>query len=127
MGWISAAAVLLMIAVAAGGFWAFLFAQRKKPHTRGPFLVGVLCGVTVGVALTGRRRGLNALGESTLKAVMRPSRAGTGISLDGVAARALTVAAALVRHAPAPSRVFRPAGLLAIPRLARQTLLPWRS
>lgn len=115
MGWISAIAVLVMIAT-AGGLWAFVIAPLKRPTARGPFLVGVLCGVTVGIALTARRRGLNALGACTLRAVLGPPRAGSGISrdgrdgrdgLDGLAARALTAAAAAVRHLPTPSRVFR--------------------
>jgi hypothetical protein len=98
MSWISAIAAFVMIAVAAGGLWAFLGPPRKRPRARGPFLVGVLCGVTVGVALMARRRGLNAFGAATLKAVLRTPRLGTGISLDGVAARALTAAAAVVRR-----------------------------
>lgn len=97
MGWISAIAVLLMIAT-VGGLWAFMIAPRKRRPARGPFLVGVLCGVTVGVALTARRRGLNAFGAATLKAVLRTPRLGTGTPLDGVAARALTAAAAVVRR-----------------------------
>ncbi len=107
MGWISATAVLVMVAVAAGGLWVFVLAPRKRPRARGPFLVGVLCGLTVGMALTARRRSLNAVGARTLRAVLGPPRAGSGISLDGVAAQALTAAAAVVRHLPTPSRAFR--------------------
>lgn len=67
MGWMSALAVLLMVAAAAGGFWASAVVSLKKPPTRGPFLAGVVCGVAVGIALTARRRGLPAVGASTLK------------------------------------------------------------
>jgi hypothetical protein len=110
MGWISAMAVLVVIAVAAGGLWAFVVTARKRPRARGPFLAGVLCGVTVGMALTARRRGLNAFGASTLNAVLGLPRPGTGISLDGAAARALTAAAAVVRRGTAWSRLIREAG-----------------
>ena len=106
MGWISAIAVLVMIAT-VGGLWAFMIAPRKRRPARGPLLVGVLCGVTVGIALTARRRSLNAVGARTLRALLGPPRAGSGISLDGVAAQALTAAAAVVRHLPTPSRAFR--------------------
>jgi hypothetical protein len=108
MGWIAATAVLVMIAFATGRLWAsVVVATRKRPRSRGPFLAGVLCGVTAGLALTARRRALNTLGAATLKAVLRQPRAGTGLSLPGVAAHALTVAAAVVRQLPDPSRVLR--------------------
>jgi len=107
MGWLETMpliAVLLMIAIAAaGGFWAAVVARRKKSRARGPFLLGVFCGLMAGVALTGRRRGLNALGASTLNAVIRSLRAGIGLPADGVVARALTVAVSLVRLGPASS------------------------
>jgi len=108
MGWLetmSLIAVLVMIAIAAaaGGFWASVGARPKKSRARGPFLVGLFCGVMVGAALTGRRRGLIALGASTLKAVIRSPRAGIGLAVDGVAAGALTVVASLVRLGPASS------------------------
>ena len=97
MGWLEVTAVLLVIAIAAvaGGFWGSVIARRKKSRARGPFLVGVLCGLMAGVALTGRPRGLNAIGASTLKAVIRPPRSGIGL-LDGVVARAFAITAPLV-------------------------------
>lgn len=107
MGWIAATAVLVMIAFATGRLWASVVTQRAEPRSRGPFLAGVLCGVTAGLALTARRRALNALGASTLKSVLRPPHGASGLSLPGVAAQALTVAAAVVRHLPDPSRVLR--------------------
>ena len=101
MGWLEPMpliAVLLMIAIAAaGGFWASAVVQRKKARNRGPFLVGVFCGVMVGVALAGRRPGFNAMGASTLRAVIRPLPAGIVASAGGVVAGALTVVASLVR------------------------------
>ena len=107
MGWIAATAVLVMIAFATGRLWASVVTQRAEPRSRGPFLAGVLFGVTAGLALTARRRALNTLGASTLKSVLRPSHGASGLSLPGVAAHALTVAAAVIRHLPDPSRVLR--------------------
>ena len=61
MGWLEPMpliAVLVLIAIAAaGGFWASGVVQTKKSRTRGPFLVGVVCGVMLGLALSARRRG----------------------------------------------------------------------
>ena len=107
MGWIAATAVLVMIAFATGRLWASVVTQRAEPRSRGPFLVGVLCGVTAGLALTARRRALNTLGASTLKSVLRLPQGARGLSFPGVAAQVLTVAAAVVRHLPDPSRVVR--------------------
>ena len=107
MGWIAATAVLVMIAFATGRLWASVVTQRAQPRSRGPFLAGGLFGVTAGLALTARRRALNALGASTLKSVLRPPHGTRGLSLPGVAAQALTVAVAVVRHLPDPSRVLR--------------------
>jgi hypothetical protein len=107
MGWISALALLVMIAVAVGGLRSFAIAPRKRPQVRGPFLVGVLCGVTVGLAMTARRRGFNTLAAATLRAGLRLQPAGAGISLAGLAAGALTVVAAVGRQLPVGSRVFR--------------------
>lgn len=107
MGWIAATAVLVMIAFATGRLWASVVTQRAQPRSRGPFLAGVLFGVTAGLALTARRRALNALGASTLKSVLRPPHGTRGLSLPGVAAQALTVAVAVVRYLPDPSRVLR--------------------
>ncbi len=107
MGWIAATAVLVMIAFATGRLWASVVTQRAEPRSRGPFLAGVLFGVTAGLALTARRRVLNTLGGSTLKSVLCPPQGARGLSLPRVAAQALTVAAAVVRHLPDPSRVLR--------------------
>ena len=107
MGWIAATAVLVMIAFATGRLWASVVTQRAQPRSRGPFLAGVLFGVTAGLALTARRRALNALGASTLKSVLRPPHGTRGLSLPGVAAQAFTVAVAVVRLLPDPSRVLR--------------------
>jgi hypothetical protein len=107
MGWIAATAVLVMIAFATGRLWASVVTQQAEPRSRGPFLVGVLCGVTAGLALTARRRALNTLGASTLQSVLRQPRGARGLSFPGVAAPVLTVAAAVVRHLPDPSRVLR--------------------
>lgn len=104
MGWLGAVpliAVLLVtaIAAAAGGFWASGVARRQTSRVRGPFVVGVVCGMVAGAALTGGRRGLTALGSSTLKAVFGPLRAGVGLS-GGVGAWALMTAASLIRRRP---------------------------
>lgn len=108
MGWIPAIATLVIVAVAGGWFWAAVAARaearRNRAPVRGPFLAGVLCGMALGVALTARRRGLNALGASSLNAVLRRHRVRSGISLDGVAVRVLTGAAGLVRAGPASTR-----------------------
>lgn len=77
MGWLEmlplmAAFIVVAVAAAAGGFWASVVVRRRKPRARGPFMLGVLCGVMVGAAVTGHRRGLTALGSSTLKILIRP-------------------------------------------------------
>ena len=104
MGWIPAIATLLIVAVGGGWFWAAVAARveagRNRAPVRGPFLAGVLCGMALGVALTARRRGLNALGASSLNVVLRRHRVRSGVSLDGVAVRVLTGAAGLVRAGP---------------------------
>ena len=107
MGWIAATAVLVLIAFATGWFWASVVTQRAQPRSRGPFLAGVVFGVTAGLALTARRRVLNTLGASTLKSVLRAPQGSRGLSLPGVVDQALTVAAAVVRHLPGPLRVLR--------------------
>lgn len=108
MGWIPAIAVLMVIAAAAGGFWGVVVALRRGLPNRGPFLAGVLCGVTVGVALSARRRGLTALAASAINTVIRAPQAVMGIRLHDVAARALAVTAALGRQVPGWSQVFSP-------------------
>lgn len=94
MGWLGAVlliAALLVTAIAAGagGFWASGVARRKTSGSRGPFVVGVVCGLVAGVAVTSGRRGLTTLGSSTLKAVFRPLRAGIGAPVDDLLKRCL--------------------------------------
>ena len=119
MGWLEPMpllAVLVLIAIAAaGGFWASSVVQTKKSRTRGPFLVGVVCGVMVGLALSARRRGLNAAGFSTLKAVIRPVQAGVVTSAGGVAA--------LLQSWGALQRNLSTASSSAACRIARLTVL----
>lgn len=94
MGWnLTAALIVIAVASAAGGLLVSAIARQKKRRVRGPFLVGVVCGFMVGVALAGRRRGLNAVGASALYAVNRQLRAWFGLATEGVVARALTVVA----------------------------------
>lgn len=103
MGWLEAMALIavgLMIGAAgvAGGLWASSAAGRTTSRARGPFLLGVMAGVMVGMALTAKRRGLNDLGASALKTLLPPLRAGIGPAVFGVGARALTVAGSVVRR-----------------------------
>ncbi|MCB0932910.1 MAG: hypothetical protein KDB71_13570 [Mycobacterium sp.] len=94
MGWnLTAALIVIAVASAAGGLLVSAIARQKKRRVRGPFLVGVVCGFMVGVALAGRRRGLNAVGASRMYAVNRQLRAWFGLATEGVVARALTVVA----------------------------------
>lgn len=94
MGWnLTAALIVIAVASVAGGLLVSAIARQKKRRVRGPFLVGVVCGFMVGVALAGRRRGLNAVGASRMYAVNRQLRAWFGLATEGVVARALTVVA----------------------------------
>ena len=117
MGWLGptlliAVVFLIAIAAAAGGFWASVVTQRKKSRARGPFLVGVVCGVVVGTALAARRRGLNAVGASTLTALLRPVQAGSNHAAGGVASMIVrTITGGAVgrrRPTPPPKQRFRP-------------------
>ena len=103
MGWlVLLIAVLLMLTVTAAGFWVSGVARSKNSRARGPFVAGVVCGVMVGTALAAKRRGLNAAGASTLKALTGPVRADFVASIGGIAAGALAVVTSLARHRPAP-------------------------
>lgn len=89
MGWwatIPVVVAMLVIAgaAAAGGYWVALHVPRRNMRTRGPFLVGVFCGVMVGAGLTARRHGLNAVA--------------------GAAARGLPVALSILRRKPETPR-----------------------
>ena len=57
VGWwatIPVVAAMLVItgAAAAGGYWVALRVPRRNVRARGPFLVGIFCGVMVGAGLT---------------------------------------------------------------------------
>ncbi|MCB0923559.1 MAG: hypothetical protein KDB50_03285 [Mycobacterium sp.] len=89
VGWwatIPVVAAMLVItgAAAAGGYWVALRVPRRNVRARGPFLVGIFCGVMVGAGLTARRHGFNAVA--------------------GAAARALPVALSILRRKPETSR-----------------------
>ena len=65
MGWLATILVTALVLVvagasAAGGFWVAVSGRGKVSRSRGPFLVGVVCGFAAGLALTGRRHGLRA-------------------------------------------------------------------
>ena len=91
MGWLEPMAALLVIAAAvAGGFWASVVLQRRQSRARGPFLAGVFCGVMVGVVLAGRRRLLNTIGASLV-------RRAPALSIGDFGKYCLTTASRIVR------------------------------
>lgn len=73
MGWLEAttvvAVVLTIFSTVTGGIRVAAAARRKRSRARGPFLVGLVCGVVAGAALTAERRWLNPFGISPLNTV----------------------------------------------------------
>lgn len=105
MGWnLTAALIVIAVASAAGGLLVSAIARQKKRRVRGPFLVGVVCGFMVGVALAGRRRGLNAVGASRMYAVNRQLRAWFGLATEGCGPRAHRRGRCQVRNVRHPVR-----------------------
>lgn len=97
MGW-EAVPVLLAVAVAsaAGGFLAAGARQKKR---RGPFLVGVVCGLLAGAAVGRRRVFSTSLGAVARRAgIPRPLRTGA------IAAAAVGRRVGLGAPAPAVGR-----------------------
>jgi hypothetical protein len=92
-------ALLLLVATIAamGGYVASAVGRRNRRRARGPFILGLVCGLMAGAILRGRCHALNALGALAGRTDARPL--GAGISRDTVriAARALRFAASHVR------------------------------
>lgn len=91
--------LLLAVALVAAtcGFIASTVVQRKKRRARGFFLLGLFCGLTAGVILRGRRRGLNTLAAVARYADVRAPRTGLLRGAVRIGVHALTRAAS---HGP---------------------------
>lgn len=74
MGWWATILVTVLVLVvagasAAGGFWVAVSGRGKVSRSRGPFLVGVVCGFGAGLILTGRRHGPRAAVAALARAI----------------------------------------------------------